>query len=134
MPFIVSISSQIGPWPHIYYSGWIFNKNYFATVTKLIEGSNAEQELEKSQTQENFESCKELCKEALLNVHKCNIAHGDARPANFIITIDKEDRSRKKAYIIDFGFSILDASECQMKHDFVTFNKHFDKFKYVLTA
>ena len=80
-----------GPWPKLFYSGYIFNTNFYTIVTEFIEGRRPD-----STSQVDFDKCLE----SLNKLHEVGILHGDPRPPNFII-----ETSSQKAYILDFGFS-----------------------------
>lgn len=94
-----------GPWPKLFYSGYIFNTNYYTIVTEFIKGRRPD-----LTSQDDFNKCLE----SLNELHKVGILHGDPRPPNFLI-----ETSSKKAYILDFGFSqfLGKLEECEKAQD-----------------
>lgn len=102
-------SSPEGPWPKLYYAGYMFNQNYYAIVTEFIDGRKP-----KKKSEVDFQ----LCKVALTMLHDKKIAHKDPRRPNFIIISDKQ------AIIIDFGFSTIDPDN--FTNDFALMKKSFE--------
>lgn len=104
--YLILLSVDDGPWPKLFYSGYIFNFNYFAIVTEFVKGR-----CPKRADKRDFE----ICLEALKKLHELDIIHGDARPPNFLI-------STQKAYILDFGFSFkvdeIEEKEEGIKRDY----------------
>jgi tRNA A-37 threonylcarbamoyl transferase component Bud32 len=103
-----------GLWPKLFYSGYIFNTNFYTIVTEFIEGRPPD-----STSQVDFDKCLE----SLNKLHEVGILHGDPRPPNFII-----ETSSQKAYILDFGFSSIlgKLNESEKKKDIKIMKRSFN--------
>lgn len=107
------LKNSDGPWPKLFYSGYIFNMNYYTIVTEFIEGSHPER---------GNETHFNICLESLKKLHELNIIHGDPRPPNFILK-----NNNQSACILDFGFSFK-SQETSKKNADINNMKSFKGF------
>jgi tRNA A-37 threonylcarbamoyl transferase component Bud32 len=80
-------------WPKLFFAGYLFSDAYYGICTNFISG-----DCHSSNSEKFDDKIKQKCINALNELHKNDIIHGDIRFSNFII----KDNS---AVIIDFGFS-----------------------------